>query len=233
MTRRSMPFDGPAGTPVPPGDYETTWGYYQVPVTGEGVSITYASGGVALQAGLNESDDAPLRFQGYASTGSASGINAVGVRYTHLQGESWVRFSYAHPDIADVDVFVWFNPVKKYDGETEYPTGIALGSTIEVEWSSAAGTLTTTVNGALLWSRSVAVPLNGEPFIEVSAEGRYLIIGTDDEFMDAGSMLVDDLWFEAGAPAIRMFPRDDGLGMSSAPRIWPVPKARRVIGAMP
>lgn len=32
------------------------------------------------------------------------------------------------------------------------------------------------------------------------------------------------------APAVRLYPRDDGRGMSSAPRIWPMPKSNRIIG---
>lgn len=50
-----------------------------------------------------------------------------------------------------------------------------------------------------------------------------------------GSVVVyaDDLYGFAGsltAPAVRLYPRDDGRGMSSAPRIWPMPKSNRIIG---
>lgn len=48
-----------------------------------------------------------------------------------------------------------------------------------------------------------------------------------------GSALVDDvwLWWQADGPVVRLYPRDDGRGMSSAPRIWPHLKGRsRIIG---
>ncbi|WP_182377902.1 hypothetical protein [Nocardioides sp. WS12] len=49
-------------------------------------------------------------------------------------------------------------------------------------------------------------------------------------------VMADDIYGFDGssvAPAVRLFPRDDGRGMSSAPRIWPPPKANRVIGGYP
>jgi hypothetical protein len=54
--------------------------------------------------------------------------------------------------------------------------------------------------------------------------------GAPGVFNGAGA-LVDNLsvWM-VGASACRMFPRDDGRGMSSAPRIWPLPKRNRIIG---
>lgn len=47
-------------------------------------------------------------------------------------------------------------------------------------------------------------------------------------------LMVDAIRGELGSwaspPAVRMFPRDDRRGMSSAPRIWPAPKSQRIIG---
>lgn len=51
-------------------------------------------------------------------------------------------------------------------------------------------------------------------------------------FNGAGA-LVDNLfvWIVDLGPVVRMYPRDDGRGMSSAPRIYPVPKGRsRIVG---
>jgi hypothetical protein len=45
--------------------------------------------------------------------------------------------------------------------------------------------------------------------------------------------MVDTIYGYPGSnsrPAVRMFPRDDGRGMSSAPRIHPAPKSGRIIG---
>lgn len=51
----------------------------------------------------------------------------------------------------------------------------------------------------------------------------------------SGSVVVyaDNVYGFAGsltAPAVRMFPREDGRGMSSAPRIHPAPRSGRIIG---
>lgn len=48
-----------------------------------------------------------------------------------------------------------------------------------------------------------------------------------------GAAIVDDvtLWWQADGPVVRLYPRDDGRGMSSAPRIIPAAKGRsRIIG---
>ena len=49
---------------------------------------------------------------------------------------------------------------------------------------------------------------------------------------NGNEVLVDDISvFLTTRPVVRLYPRDDGRGMSSAPRIWPRPKGRsRVIG---
>jgi hypothetical protein len=50
----------------------------------------------------------------------------------------------------------------------------------------------------------------------------------------AGAAIVDDVWlWWDGGPAVRLYPRDDGRGMSSAPRLWPPQKNRRIIGGYP
>lgn len=46
-------------------------------------------------------------------------------------------------------------------------------------------------------------------------------------------MVVDDVWLwwrDLDGPVVRLYPRDDGRGMSSAPRIFPLPKSGRIIG---
>jgi hypothetical protein len=49
-----------------------------------------------------------------------------------------------------------------------------------------------------------------------------------------GSLVIDDVWlWWDGGPAVRLYPRDDGRGMSSAPRLWPPPKNRRIVGNYP
>lgn len=50
---------------------------------------------------------------------------------------------------------------------------------------------------------------------------------TDDPFGDG--FYIDAL-VPIDAPATRLFPRDDAAGLSAAPRLYPPPKARRIVG---
>ena len=80
---------------------------------------------------------------------------------------------------------------------------------------------------------------------EVGTEGAVIATGVEPVFdtsirtwtfiyfgaVDDGITLVDDIWVAYGPPVVRLYPRDDGRGMSSAPRIIPAAKGRsRVIG---
>lgn len=55
------------------------------------------------------------------------------------------------------------------------------------------------------------------------------------QFTNGSSMALDNIYAWAGsmATAVRLYPRDDALGMSSAPRHWPSPKSQRIIGRIP
>lgn len=97
-------------------------------------------------------------------------------------------------------------------------------------WGPSGDWSVATLGGTVLASGSLPeVPADGTLEARVEASN-YTFVPGDPAYYGAGA-LVDDLsvWI-AGSPAIRMFPRDDGRGMSSAPRIWPAPKSQRIIG---
>lgn len=79
-------------------------------------------------------------------------------------------------------------------------------------------------SGAYPWSIPPGAPwaLNAVP----NSSGPSGLAGSNRVYMD-------NIYGFAGntvAPAIRLFPRSDGRGMSSAPRIHPAPSSQRVIG---
>lgn len=56
-----------------------------------------------------------------------------------------------------------------------------------------------------------------------------IVIGEDP----GGTFEIDRIWLygiDTRKTCVRMYPRDDGRGMSSAPRIFPLPKSGRIIG---
>lgn len=68
------------------------------------------------------------------------------------------------------------------------------------------------------------------PVLPIASEGYG--INVDCRAVD-GELLVDDAFDITGpGPVVRLFPRDDGRGMSSAPRIWPPSASQRVIGGL-
>lgn len=77
--------------------------------------------------------------------------------------------------------------------------------------------------GGIIWSGVETPPATDLPVQYLwSASAR----------LNGGITLVDDLWVTSGptGPAVRLYPRDDGRGMSSAPRIHPAPRSGRIIG---
>lgn len=108
------------------------------------------------------------------------------------------------------------------------------GLWLEISFTRADGwrvrdatTGNTLASGAYPWAISPSAPWD-----------LSMVPNIDGPFGLAGSTMVyaDNIYGFAGfgAPFTRLFPRDDGLGMSGAPRIWPPPKnSNRVIGGLP
>lgn len=235
MPRHHLPFAGPEGSLVPTGFglYPSVWGAYIVDDSG---TLTFAADNNILLEG-NEFETATLFFENDEDEAAGpTPITAVGIRYTHLQGEVGLQFSYTDPGPGgDADLFMFFNDRESFDG-IDYLPAVTVGTVVEATWSLTSGAVTVTFNGGTVSSRVVTVASGGNPFFGIVAQLEYLILGTDDEFMPPGRALLQELWFDAEylhAPAVRLHPRDDALGMSSAPRHWPLPKSQRIIGRIP
>jgi hypothetical protein len=88
--------------------------------------------------------------------------------------------------------------------------------------ATAAGTVALTAeSGALIASHTFSSGLPNAKAIELAIIGRQFV---------GASAYIDDLSWSAAPPVIRKFPRDDGLGLSSASRIFPPPKSGRIVG---
>lgn len=108
---------------------------------------------------------------------------------------------------------------------------VPFGDWLQIKIKPVSGLVTIyAANGALIGSA------NGDPAGPGTRERAYLSPRTHSVVVDVGLgetvMYIDDFEHDAGA-ATRMYPRDDGLGMSSAPRIHPRPKIQRLIGRYP
>lgn len=84
--------------------------------------------------------------------------------------------------------------------------------------------------GATILSGSIGAKDSGDWYASLFTSS--IIIGEDP----GGTFEVDRIWLygvDALPPYTRLHPRDDALGMSSAPRQWPIQKAARIIGGTP
>lgn len=118
------------------------------------------------------------------------------------------------------------------------PTGVTvtLGAWYRLgcTWDAAAMVTTlSTPSGDVLFTETYPWPT--PPTVPISTSFGLLV-----ESVSRGDLLyIDDLDFtrlpfvplvQAARPVTRLYPRDDAAGLSSAPRIHPPPRARRIIG---
>lgn len=217
MVRYSSPFAGTPGSPIAPGEhFASPRGVYIVGATG----VTYGSGGgqVGLQGDVSTS--ANLDFDA-AAVGI---VTRAGVTHVHLDGEVW------HQYLSFSDVFLRFNHLSSHDGASTLP-GVSAGTVVETSLDFTTGALSVAFNGSTVSTRTID-PGAGASSFGAFAEEEYTILGGGGAVMPPGHATVQDFWYEtAGSPVCRLYPRDDGRGMSSAPRIWPRPKGTsRIIG---
>lgn len=121
------------------------------------------------------------------------------------------------------------------DGEDDVDLYLDLYATFDVnQW------LNVKMNPSGDWSigHDDAAPLYAGtfPFSPTADSSGFFLSTVDGQEDDneSAELLVDHIavWLEGVAPVVRLFPRDDGRGMSSAPRIWPPSASQRVIGGL-
>ena len=94
------------------------------------------------------------------------------------------------------------------------------------------GNISIWLDGVLLYSA------NAPGFsitLDVPTGGDLLAVRVDDDFLDPSG---DWTWFDfplpSEIPVVRRYPRDDGQGLSAAPRLHPLPRSidRRIVGGI-
>jgi hypothetical protein len=93
---------------------------------------------------------------------------------------------------------------------------------LQLAFSSGETTVTIRREDGSVWWTSSAIPAEAD-YLPQTARAQATIA-------PAFTTVIDNLSFTDRQRVTRLYPRDDGLGMSSAPRMYPPTKARRTFG---
>lgn len=225
-------FSGPLGTTAPEVILDAPYG--SVETAGATGSVTYATDG--LRAAYTAESTAAVEYRNLTSAGDpvAQTPTGAGLRFQTEARRVDITLANVFGDwgitvTMGLSSAFWDGPDAVFDLAPFTPTYFSgsLGTWYDVALLDT-GYWCLSTGGTTVLEGNVGSRPPGTWYMQASAGKTASVDGGEP-----GAVQVDAMWLYgiAGAPVCRLYPRDDGRGMSSAPRIWPRPKGTsRIIG---
>lgn len=223
--------NGPIGDSAP--ELILTAPYGRIESSTSGGTATYVADGIALAATASGNASVTYVNLGPGDTTPAQVPTGVGIRFQPTARRFDAQLGNRDGDWGvsvnlGLSSAFWDEPDGVFDFNFELVDYIGSGLGVWYEFALLdTGYWCLTAGGATVLDGSIGARTAGDWYIGATADLTALVDGADP-----GSGVVDSLWLYGvtNAPACRLFPREDGRGMSSAPRIHPAPRSGRIIG---